>query len=98
MSRAMWFVAGAASGVYGLVKARRAAENLTPDGLAARAESLKAGAREFANQVNEGASARETELREQLQLPPEHKRRRAVESRRREIPSSTKEATTDEGS
>ena len=36
MSRAIWFVAGAGAGVWSMVKARRAAEAFTPDGLTDR--------------------------------------------------------------
>ena len=43
MSRAVWFVAGAGAGVYAMVKARRAAEALTPEGLADRLAGLSVG-------------------------------------------------------
>lgn len=64
MSRTIWFVAGAAAGVYGMVRGRRAAEALTVDGLRDRVEALTLGARLFRDEVAEGAADRETELRE----------------------------------
>jgi len=70
MSRSFWFVAGAATGVYGLLKARRTAENFTPDGVGARVAAWGAGAREFGEQVRSGMVVRETELRHQLEVEP----------------------------
>lgn len=69
MSRAVWFVAGAASGVYGLVKARRVAQAFTPDGVAARVAAWQAGARAFGSEVRAGMPERETELHAQLRPP-----------------------------
>ncbi len=66
MSRAFWFAAGAASSVYALVKAKRTAENLTPDGIAARVAAYGTGARMLRDEVAAGMAERETELREQL--------------------------------
>ena len=67
MSRALWFVAGAASGVYALVKAKRTAQNFTPDGVAARVAAVRAGARVFADEVNAGRAEREADLLAELQ-------------------------------
>ncbi|MBA3264869.1 MAG: hypothetical protein H0T14_00645 [Nocardioidaceae bacterium] len=75
MSRALWFVGGAASGVYTLVKAKRAAQQFTPDGIAARAAALAAGARVFADEVSAGMREREAELRAEL-----HAQRRQLRS------------------
>ena len=68
MSRAVWFVAGAAAGTYAAVRARRALETLTPDGLRDRAAGLSLGAQLFAAEVREGMAEKETELRERLRL------------------------------
>lgn len=68
MSRALWFAAGAASGVYGLVKARRTAQAFTPDGVGARVAAWRAGARVFGDEVRAEMAERETQLREQLRL------------------------------
>lgn len=68
MGRAAWFVAGAAAGVFGVVRARRAAETLTPDGLRDRAAGLSLGAQLFAQEVRTGMAEKETELRERLHL------------------------------
>jgi uncharacterized protein DUF6167 len=70
MSRITWFAAGAATGVYGIVRAKRAARNLTPDGLAARAAAVGAGLRVFTSAVSTGMAEREGQLRQQLALPP----------------------------
>ena len=68
MSRALWFAAGGVAGMYTLVKARRTAHAFTPDGLGARLAALRAGAHVFADQVAEGMSEREEQLRAQLEL------------------------------
>jgi len=67
MSRAVWFVAGAAAGVYGAFRARRTVEGLTPDGLRDRAAGLGVGAQLFVAEVRAGAVEKETELRARLQ-------------------------------
>ena len=68
MRRGFWFVAGAGAGVYVVVKARRAAETFTPDGLRDRVAGLGVGAHLFAEEVRVGMTERETELRERLGL------------------------------
>lgn len=70
MSRALWFVAGAGAGAYGLIRGRRAAEALTVDGLRDRVEGLWLGARLFRDEVARGAAEREPELRERYGLHP----------------------------
>ena len=70
MGRPLWFVAGAGVGVYAAARARRAADALTADGLRDRIRGWQAGARLFAEEVQQGRAERETELREQLGLPP----------------------------
>jgi hypothetical protein len=47
MSRVVWFAAGAGVGVYAMTRARRAAEVLTPEGLADRLAGLSLGVRLF---------------------------------------------------
>lgn len=68
MGRPLWFVAGAGVGVYAAARARRVAESLTADGLRDRVRGWQAGARLFAEEVQQGRAERETELREQLGL------------------------------
>jgi len=70
MGRPLWFVAGAGVGVYAAARARRAAEAFTADGLRDRVRGWQAGARLFAEEVHQGRTERETELREQLGLRP----------------------------
>src|SRR3954453_8315334 len=75
MRRGFWFAAGAGVGVYVMVRARRAIDGFTPDGLRDRVAGLGVGAHLFAEEVRAGMSERGTELRERLGLalggPPE---------------------------
>jgi hypothetical protein len=66
MRRGFWFVAGAGAGVYAMVRARRAAETFTPDGVRDRVAGLGVGAHLFADEVRAGMVERETELRERF--------------------------------
>lgn len=68
MSRAVWFAAGAGAGVYAMVKARRAAEALTPEGLADRLAGLAVGAHLFGEEVRAGMAEKEADLRDRLGL------------------------------
>lgn len=68
MSRAVWFVAGATTGIYGLLKARRAAEAVTPDGLRDRLAGLSLGAHLFHQEVTAEMAVRENDLRSRLGL------------------------------
>ncbi len=78
MKGTFWFVAGAGAGVYIVVKARRAAETFTPEGLRDRLSGLSVGAHLFADEVRVGMTEKETELRDRLGLaldgPPELER------------------------
>jgi hypothetical protein len=51
-----------------MIRARRAAEAFTPDGLRDRVAGLGVGAHLFADEVRAGMTERETELRERLGL------------------------------
>jgi Family of unknown function (DUF6167) len=100
MNRTVWFVAGAGAGVYVMVKARRAAETFTPEGLRDRLSGLSVGAQLFADEVRTGMTEKETELRERLGLaldgPPELETPRAGASGFETLPgarSSTTEST-----
>lgn len=66
MSRIVWFVAGAGAGVYGLAKARRAAEVFTPEGLADRLAGLSVGLHLLREEVRAGMDEKESELRGRL--------------------------------
>lgn len=70
MGRPLWFVAGAGVGVYAAARARRVADSLTAEGLRDRVRGWQVGARLFVDEVHEGRTERETELREQLGLRP----------------------------
>ncbi len=67
MRRGLWFMAGAVSGAYTLIKAKRTVNQFTPDGIGARMAALGAGARVFADEVNAGMQEREAELRADIQ-------------------------------
>ena len=67
MNRGFWFVAGGTAGIYVMVKARRAAEAFTPEGLRDRMAGLGLGANLFAEEVRAGMAEKETELRERLE-------------------------------
>jgi Family of unknown function (DUF6167) len=67
MNRGFWFVAGTGAGIYVMVKARRAAEAFTPEGLRDRMAGLSLGAHLFAEEVRAGMAEKETELRERLE-------------------------------
>ena len=70
MSRGLWFVAGAGAGIYTMIRARRAAEALTADGLKDRLGAAAVGARMFRDEVAQGKADAETDLRERLGLLP----------------------------
>lgn len=61
--RLVWFVAGTAAGVYGSVKARRAAHRLSMPGLIDQAAALGTGVRAFRQEMAEGKNAKEHQLR-----------------------------------
>ncbi len=71
MNRAVWFVGGAAVGVYAMVRGRRVAEALTAEGLRMRMQALALGARLFREEVATGRAEKEAELRERY-LPAIH--------------------------
>jgi hypothetical protein len=70
MRRGLWFVAGAGTAVYVMVRGRRAAEAFTVDGLKDRIGALEVGARMFRDEVAQGKADKESELREKLGLVP----------------------------
>jgi hypothetical protein len=73
MRRGFWFVAGAGAGVYVMIKARRAAEAITPDGVRDRLAGLSVGAQLFVDELRTGMDERETELRERFALLEQHR-------------------------
>ena len=70
MARTFWFAAGAGAAVYAMNRARRVREALTADGLRDRAQGLSLGARMFRDEVAQGRTEKETELRTRLGLVP----------------------------
>lgn len=68
IGRGIVFVAGVGVGVYGMVKARRAAEALTPEGMRDRLAALSLGAHLLREEVQAGMAEKETELRHRLSL------------------------------
>lgn len=78
MRRGFWFVAGAGAGVYVMVKARRAAEAFTPDGIRDRMAGLNVGAQLFVEELRTGMAEREAELRDTMGLALEPDRTPAL--------------------
>lgn len=70
MSRGLWFVAGAGAGIYGMIRARRAAETFTVDGMRDRVGAAVVGARLFRDEVAQGRADAESGLRERFQQVP----------------------------
>lgn len=87
--RAVWFAAGAGAGAYAVVKARRAAESLTADGVRDRLGALGLGARMVRDEVNAGRAERESQLREQLGLVPHGKHALTAPPARQGAPDSS---------
>lgn len=77
MGRALWFAAGAAAGVYGAAKARRAAYRLSGPGIIDQAAALGVGWRAFSADLRDGMQERQDDVVRRLdqaeaarQLPP----------------------------
>ncbi|WP_051217710.1 DUF6167 family protein [Nocardioides insulae] len=71
MSRALWFAAGAGAGIYAMIRGRRAAESVSPNGLRDRLQALGVGARMLREEIAVGSAEKEHELRERLALRPD---------------------------
>jgi Family of unknown function (DUF6167) len=67
-------VAGAAAGVYGALKARRAAEAFTADGVRDRARAASVGARMFRNEFHQGRTDAEADLRHRIEVAADRQR------------------------
>ncbi|TYL45276.1 hypothetical protein FXB39_18940 [Nocardioides sp. BGMRC 2183] len=72
MSRGLWFGAGIAAGVYGMVRARRMVEIFTVDGLRDRVGAVFVGARTFREELDQGRVEAEHDLRERYRLATEN--------------------------
>lgn len=68
MRRGFWFAAGAAAGVYGVVKARRVAEAFTADGVRDRASAASVGARMLREEFQQGRVQAEVDIRERIEV------------------------------
>jgi hypothetical protein len=68
VSPVFWMAVGAGTGVYAMVKTRRAAERFTPAGISDQLGALTFGVRLLRDEVAAGMSEHETRLREQLAL------------------------------
>jgi hypothetical protein len=66
IGRAVWFAAGAAAGVYGSVKARRAAYRLSGPGIIDQAAALGVGWRAFSAELRAGMREREDAVVQKL--------------------------------
>ena len=86
MRRGFWFAAGAAAGVYGMVKARRVAEAFTADGVRDRASAASVGARMFREEFQQGRTDADLDLRARIAV---------AEAGRRELASGAPPAIED---
>ena len=95
MRRAFWFVAGAGAGVYAMTKARRAAEILTPEGLADHLAGLSLGLHLFRDEVRAGMVEKENDVRQRLgvRLPGGPDRPAELDQADTERTMATKEGT-----
>jgi hypothetical protein len=62
IGRTAWFALGAAAGVYGSVKARRAAYRLSAPGIIDQAAALGVGWRAFSADLRDGMEARQDDV------------------------------------
>jgi Family of unknown function (DUF6167) len=90
MRRGLWFVAGAGTAVYVMVRGRRAAEAFTVDGIKDRVGALELGARMLRDEVAQGRADKESELREKLGLVP-HGTPELTGGRHKAIPTHEKQ-------
>ncbi len=109
MSRALWFVAGAGAGIYAVLRAKRAAELFTADGLRDRAQAAALGLNMLRGEFAQGRADREAELRERFlpapggapRLPPSETPQDETshgETPRGETPEGTESPESMEGS
>ncbi len=68
MRRLFWMSVGAAAGIYGVRRVRRAADAVTPEGLSRGVNTLAHSVRGFATDVRLAMAEREAELSEALGL------------------------------
>lgn len=68
MARIVWLAAGAVAGAYATVKGRRAAYRLSVPGLVDQAAALGVGWREFREELADGMTTREHDLKTHLGL------------------------------
>lgn len=88
MRRGLWFLAGTAAGVYTSVRARRAAESVSVEGLQDRLQGLAAGARVLRDEVAAGRAEKETDVRARLSLVSDESAE-STEARSGDIPEIT---------
>jgi hypothetical protein len=72
MRRLFWVAVGAAAGVYAVRKVQKTLHAYSPSGLADRATGVGGQLRAFADEVRDGMTQREAELREALGMEPAH--------------------------
>lgn len=99
MRSGVWFAAGAAAGVYGMVKVRRLAEALTPDGMRDRIGAAVVGARILRDEIAQGQADAETQLRDHFRSLEAGSRRagQANELTPRSTTTAIPAARTEEG-
>jgi hypothetical protein len=90
-------MAGAGAGVYAMVRARRVAEALTPEGLSDRWHALTLGAQMFRDEVAQGQAEAETGLRERFGLVPHGRPELAARPAPAMVPTGSTDERTQEG-
>jgi hypothetical protein len=90
MGRATWFALGAAAGVYGSVKARRAAYRLSTPGIVDQAAALGIGWRAFSADLRDGMREREDAV--VLKLDAAAARRQHAPTAEEQIPQALRSA------
>jgi hypothetical protein len=71
IARSAWFLAGVGAGAYAAFKARRVADELSPEGLHERAMAMRVGARVVREQMEQARVDAEIDLRARFGQTPD---------------------------
>ncbi|UMG92642.1 DUF6167 family protein [Nocardioides sp. TF02-7] len=81
IGRGAWFAAGAAAGVYGVVKVRRLVEAFTVDGMRDRVGAAVVGVRLLREEVGQGMADAEQDLRRRYEVAAARRGPREIEQK-----------------
>ncbi len=93
VGRGVWFAAGAATGVYAMVKVRRVAEAFTADGMKDRINAMTVGARMFREEMAHGTADAETDLRDRYRAAAAAHGHRELETTAQARPTTARSLT-----